>query len=281
MSEYQYYEFRAIDRPLTERETGKLRALSSRARITPTSFVIEYNWGDFKGNPSKLMETCFDAFLYFANWGTRRFMLRLPRKILDFETASHYCQGEVASARIAGDYVILSFESDDEDGDWEQDEGWLTSLISLRTELARGDVRCLYLAWLLCVQFDEFADNEVEPPVPPNLGSLTDSQEAFVEFLRIDEDLIEVAARVSPKAAAAQDDRPEIEAWIRGLAEREKNALLLRVIESQDSHVGPELMHRFLDEKRRETAESSAGEGTRRKVGQLLSAVRSLAEEDN
>ena len=34
MSEYQYYEFRAIDRPLSERELTELRALSSRAQIT-------------------------------------------------------------------------------------------------------------------------------------------------------------------------------------------------------------------------------------------------------
>lgn len=30
MSEYQYYEFQAIDRPLTEREMRELRAISSR-----------------------------------------------------------------------------------------------------------------------------------------------------------------------------------------------------------------------------------------------------------
>jgi hypothetical protein len=37
MSEYQYYEFQAIDRPLTESEMEKLRSFSTRARITPTS----------------------------------------------------------------------------------------------------------------------------------------------------------------------------------------------------------------------------------------------------
>jgi hypothetical protein len=43
MSEYQYYEFRAIDKPLTEKDMRTLRDLSTRARITPTSFVNEYN----------------------------------------------------------------------------------------------------------------------------------------------------------------------------------------------------------------------------------------------
>ena len=35
MSEYQYYEFQAFDRDLTEKEMGELRAFSTRAEITP------------------------------------------------------------------------------------------------------------------------------------------------------------------------------------------------------------------------------------------------------
>jgi hypothetical protein len=31
VSEYQYYEFQAVDRPLTEREMRELRAYSTRA----------------------------------------------------------------------------------------------------------------------------------------------------------------------------------------------------------------------------------------------------------
>jgi hypothetical protein len=37
MSEFQYYEFLAIDRPLTSEEMSALRALSTRAHITPVS----------------------------------------------------------------------------------------------------------------------------------------------------------------------------------------------------------------------------------------------------
>jgi hypothetical protein len=70
MSEYQYYEFQALDRPLDEREMGELRAVSTRAIITATRFVNHYEWGDLKADPSAWMETYFDAFLYLANWGT-------------------------------------------------------------------------------------------------------------------------------------------------------------------------------------------------------------------
>src|SRR5215813_14164323 len=61
MSEYQYYEFRAIDRPLTKKQVGELRRYSSRAEITATSFSVEYNWVGFKGNPHQWMEKYFQT----------------------------------------------------------------------------------------------------------------------------------------------------------------------------------------------------------------------------
>ncbi len=71
MSEYQYYEFQAVDRPLGSKQMGELRRISSRAEITPHSFVNVYNYGDFHGDPAKLVAQYFDAFLYLANWGIR------------------------------------------------------------------------------------------------------------------------------------------------------------------------------------------------------------------
>jgi len=70
----------------------EIRRLSSRARITSTSFINSYSWGDFKGNPRALMEKYFDAFLYLANWGTHWFMLRLPRRLLDPEIVAQYVE---------------------------------------------------------------------------------------------------------------------------------------------------------------------------------------------
>mgnify|MGYP001607379648 FL=1 len=99
MSEYQYYEFQAIDRPLTGEETGELRSVSTRARITPTSFVNEYAWGRFKGDEDAWMEKYFDAFLYLANWGTRVLKLRLPSRLLDVKAAEKYVAGDSTFVR--------------------------------------------------------------------------------------------------------------------------------------------------------------------------------------
>ncbi len=79
MSEYQYHELLALDQPMTDKQMREVRAFSTRARITPTSFVNEYHWGNFKGNINTFMTKYYDAFVYFANRGTHDLRFRLPK----------------------------------------------------------------------------------------------------------------------------------------------------------------------------------------------------------
>ena len=58
MSEYQYYEFLAIDKPLTDAQRAKLRKLSSRAEITSTRFTNEYSFGDFVSIHGGAVNSC-------------------------------------------------------------------------------------------------------------------------------------------------------------------------------------------------------------------------------
>ena len=146
MSEYQYYEFAAVDRPLDRRQQSELRSLSTRADITATSLINTYQWGDFKGDPRRLMEQYFDAHLYLANWGTRRLMLRLPTDVLDLDAIATYCVGDTASAWATGQHVVLDFNCEDESEEWDTDGyGLLAPIIGVRGELAAGDLRLLYL----------------------------------------------------------------------------------------------------------------------------------------
>jgi hypothetical protein len=46
---------------------AELRSRSSRATITPTCFVNNYNWGDLKADPAEWMRRYFDGFVYTAN----------------------------------------------------------------------------------------------------------------------------------------------------------------------------------------------------------------------
>jgi hypothetical protein len=274
MSEYQYYEFQAIDRPLTEREMATLRGFSSRATITPTRFVNNYSYGSFKGNASEWMAKYFDAFLYLANWGTHEFMLRLPSRVLSLEAAQRYCVGDAASARARGEHVVLEFRSEDEEaGEWiDEENGTLASLVPLRAEMAGGDLRALYLAWILSAQLGELDDCDMEPPCPPGLGKLTAPLEAFVEFMRIDRDLIEVAAAASPELAATDD--AALKRWVATLPDAEKTTLLVRLVGGAEAHLRAELLRRFRDSHAPGALAAKA-----RTVGELLKAAEGRAQE--
>jgi hypothetical protein len=217
VAEYQYYEFLAIDRPLDARQLAELRALSTRARISPSRFVNTYQWGDFRGDPRALMTQYFDAFLYTANWGTRRLMLRLPSRLLDPSTARRYCHTDSASAWAAGKIVILDLSREDQDGSWEDEEYGeesLGSIIPARAELATGDLRLLYLAWLLSVESGELADDDAEPPIPPGMAALNAPLRSLADFLRLDEDLIAVAAEASEEQKDSSPSPQELKRWV-------------------------------------------------------------------
>ncbi|WP_306359221.1 hypothetical protein [Nocardia sp. CC227C] len=254
MSEYQYYEFVAIDRPLDDRQFAEVRALSTRARITATRFVNEYHWGDLKADPRRLVEQYFDAHLYVTDWGTHRFLFKVPRALLGAEAVEPYLLDECVSAWTAGDSLVIDLTSDGYDGDWEEGaEDSLSVLVGVRAELAAGDMRALYLAWLAGYgtwEWDEAAfgrehDDELEPPVPSGLRSLTASQRGLADFLRLDPDLLEVAAEASPDLEAAAEEPEELAVWIAGLPPAEKDELLLRVARGEAALVHLELLHRF------------------------------------
>ena len=64
MSEFQTYHFRAIDRPLTNKEQEGVNQLSSRFSTSPTSYSLNYSYSDFRHDAEKVLEKYFDAFLY-------------------------------------------------------------------------------------------------------------------------------------------------------------------------------------------------------------------------
>ena len=278
MSEYQYYEFQAIDRPLTAKEMAELRSFSTRARITPTSFVNEYNWGSFKGNPDMWMDRYFDGFLYLANWGTHELKMRLPSGLLDFQTARKYCACHSASACEKNGKVILSFVSEDEEAEWTEAEDNLAALTSVRSDLKRGDMRALYLGWLLCAQIGELDDEDAEPPVPPGLGQLSASLDSFIEFLRIDRDLIHVAAQASAPLEDMTLKIDEVKTWVARLPAEEKDDVLARLMVDGDQPLVSKLLQRYLKgyDHPGERANDTAA---RRTVGDLLRAAKEYAEE--
>ena len=123
MSEYQYYEFQAIDRPLTPEEQRAVARLSSRVEPHPRRAVFTYSFGgDLPRRSEDLLVDYYDAMLYLANWGSRQLMFRFPRALVDAETLRRYSvvTQEYPSAAIGvytkGEYVILEIRLDEEEG---------------------------------------------------------------------------------------------------------------------------------------------------------------------
>ena len=246
MSEYQHYELRAVDKPLTAEQMKRLRALSTRASISSTRFVNTYQWGDFKGNPSRLMEQMFDAFLYWANWGTRRFQVRLPDSPARREQIEPYCIEPFATVRVHGNNLILELDAEEiyEDYYDGEEDDWMGSLLPLREDLLRGDYRCLYLAWLRSVQEEEVEDDEYEPPLPPGLRDGSEPLSEFGRFFRINLDLIEAAAEGSGPAPQEPSAEAVVQ-WVKGLTVEEKDALLCDALHGRRPALGAELLRLY------------------------------------
>jgi hypothetical protein len=198
VSEYQYYEFRAVDRPLSQADQGALRKLSTRARITARSFTNSYDWGDFRGDPADLMRRWFDLHLYLANWGSRRLMMRLPKRLVRRQAFDCVLKLDAGvELKAAGDSLILDISREEMETDdyWdidEDDSAWLPTLAPLRADLLGGDLRLVYLLWLMALETDAIDTSEPEPL--PGLGPMTGALETFNNFFQIDPILAEAAA---------------------------------------------------------------------------------------
>jgi hypothetical protein len=277
VSEYQYYEFRAVDRPLGERDMAALRQITSRAEITPTSLVNVYHFGDFRGDPDRLMDRYFDAHLYVANWGTRRLMLRLPADSLDPAALKPYRVRGALEARFTDRHVVLDFRSEDEGGDdyAEAGDGWLDKLIPLRSDLLTGDLRCVYLGWLAGVGGRVVEEDDPEPPVPPGLGKLSAPLKRLADFLRVDQELSEEAAALSGGRALTDPAPEDVAAWVAALSPGDKDRLLVRVVRGEVAHPREELLRRFLKERQ---GHGGGAATTRRTAGDLLHAAERRAE---
>ncbi len=254
MSEYQYYEFLAIDRPLTAEEMAELRTLSTRATITPVSFTNEYNWGDFKGDPGQLMERYFDAHVYVASWMTAIFMVRLPMEALTKETAKAVAVPYLLDIKATRTHWIMTWcleESENYDRFGMDDgRGWMARLAPVRDELLRGDLRSLYIGWLKAVAGEMMDDDETEPLVVSGLGNLTAAQQALAEFLEVDPDLLAGAGMGSPTAPEPEMSPQEMDKWINALPRKEVHSILKQLLEGQGRQAERSIRNRFTSWRR-------------------------------
>jgi hypothetical protein len=240
MSEFQIYQFKSIDRPLTDAERKEIGSWSSRTNPTANSATFTYAYGDFPKDEEKAVEKYFDAMLYAANWGTKRLIFRLPKDLVDPEALSAYVFEDEASMdtitlkECISCYLLDIHFSNEEGGTWlSEDDYNLDNLTPLRDNIIEGDYRALYLVWQQFAQFATAQEGEEEeiiehvpPPVPPNLSKLNAPLKAFIEFFEIGEDIVSAAKAASPVRETPALDH---ETLIAQLPEKERNEWLLRL----------------------------------------------------
>lgn len=241
--EYQYYEFAAIDKPLDSTARDHLRSISSRANITATSFVNHYEYGSLKANPMALMEQYFDLFVYVTNFGTRSFLMRIPKSVWDDLNVENFAiDEEVMTVHNAGNNVILSVGHNEDEGfeEWDDGSAWMAKLAPLRGLLIAGDMSLFYALWLMQIDKGWVRDETMEPM--PGIAEPSESLMALAKFLNFDRDLILASVRKQVVPLSSED---EIRAFIRRLSEDEKVDLLAQVCIGNDPNLGVKLQRRY------------------------------------
>ena len=270
MSEYQYYEFLAIDRPLTAKQIDEVGRWSTRAEITSTSFVNEYHFGDFRGSPELLVSKYYDVMIYFANWGTHRLLMNVP--VEDVKALKKY-ESDVLAIHQKHDRVLVDFNSDTEDYDdsWNMSSrGLMESLAPIRAEIAGGDLRPLFLVWVSGLYIgDEDSDGSV-PPIPEGLNDLTRAQKKLADYLRVDGDILAAAAE---RSAPTQPPTMSLGEWIAGLPVEQKNSFIEAVISGSDPAAVAFMQRRFQLESAAPKSELATGGVT---ITQLLAEAREI-----
>lgn len=246
MSEFQCYQFKSFDRPLTEDERKEVGTWSSRAQVTSTSATFIYHYGDFRKSPEWAVELYFDAMLYFANWGTRRLLFRLPASLIDAKALKKFCiendwSSDFISFQKKGAVYLLDLHlSNEEGGMWmEEDDFDIDVLGRIRDDLMEGDYRALYLLWAKFAADETDEDEEdqdkkakvlLPPPVPPNLKKLDATLKAFIKFFEIDDSIVYEAQAASVERVKEAIDYKKL---LHLLPDKERIKWLERVIDGE------------------------------------------------
>ena len=259
---------------------AELRAVSSRATISPTSFVNQYQWGDFKGDPKHWMKRYFDAFVYTANWCECRFALKLSHGLFKkADLLPYMIDGALTVAHTRTHWILEWALGENDDSDrFNQDDGaaWMGRLVGLREELMQGDLRPLYLGWLAGVIACDVEEDALEPPVPAGISCLSPAQQALVEFLDINRDLLEVALAGSAQDDAWRDD-DTAEVSMAGLSRQEMRIVFGLVLHGEVQQAERRVKSGFQAWQRKNGA-PGAVPAARRTVGQLLGLAAAVRE---
>lgn len=252
MSEYQYVEFRAVDRPLDDEQLEFAEQQSSHAEVSRWGLAAEYNYSSFRGDVDGLLRGGFDIYLAYSNYGERYIKLRLPCGLpFDDQTLNRYLDDE----RLAwiqdqqGTAGVISLAPFHESLDWDGDfDRYLDSATRIRELLMQGDLRALYLLWL-CAADDENYDPQemVEPPVPHGLADLPSECAELLPFFGLSQLLVQAAADGLPEGPKLLSHESLADTFLKTLSAEQSRELLYRLITEEANGVKAALMAEIRD----------------------------------
>lgn len=249
MSEYQYVEFQAVDRPLNDKQLEFAQRQSSRAEVSRRSLTCEYHYRSFNGNVDGLLRQGFDVFLSYANFGPREIRLRLPEGLpFDKRVWSNFVDSERLTwskdARGKGGILALNpfHESGDLEPVWDFPQ-YVDAAIQVRERLMAGDLRALYLLWL-CAADDDNSDPDetIEPAVPHGMAELPGRSENLLTFFGLDILMLRAAAEGIDRAPVRVSQDQTLEDWARSLSAERAKSLLTRFLVEDSQIIKAEAM---------------------------------------
>jgi hypothetical protein len=186
MSEYQYYEFCRIKKPLSPEARKEMTSLSSRTQISTHGVSYTYNYGDFRGDIKQLLLKYFDIFFYISNWGTVRLIFKYDAKNIDLKEIKKYLVKHVIDCEQHGQNILLDIDiSNEEGGGWTEGEGVLLDLLPLYTEIENKSYQFLQLVFAINDEFTGENTNALNEVVA-KIKVLSPAQKAFLESIGVD-----------------------------------------------------------------------------------------------
>lgn len=177
MSEYQYYKFERLDGYLDSKARQALRAISSRADISATSFQVYYTYSDLKAEPSELMLKHFDIGFYYADWGSFDAYIKLPTGTIPDVLLGFSSDRLHVHQSDEWQLLIFSLEEYYEYFDDENADEFFQYLAGLRSALIQGDWRLVYFMWLKECDFNDELDGI--PLIQFDFEHLSEALQAF------------------------------------------------------------------------------------------------------
>ena len=284
MSENQIVKFRAIDRPLTEKQLEFMDRQSSRAEFTKWEFEVEYHYSSFRGDVDKMLRNGYDIFLTYSNYGSREVRMRLPNGLPFAKSVwSKYisAKGLKWTAEKTGKAGILALSPYLEEADdqvWEFDD-YLDATAKLREMLIAGDLRALYVLWLCNAMYSRDEDEAVmEPPVPHGLGAIPEEVAELLDFFEADPLLVDAAAAGIPTFNVQSSHSDSVKTWLKSITDARRTEIIQRLFSEDPEALKAELLSEIRDSQ--QTASWPVAPPTRT-VAQLLQKCELLRDKAN